>query len=133
MATRHSKAAKQFQSNKEKAEWQDNTLWGVRVKRDCMAKSLDEWETLRDLASAIKKHTVSNLDIYLEQFAENAEKNGIIVHWAKDADEFNETVLDILKSHEVRKLVKSKSMLTVFSDSSHCRLKLAPVIHQKRK
>lgn len=112
MATRHSKAAKQFQSNKEKAEWQDNTLWGVRVKRDCMAKSLDEWETLRDLASAIKKHTVSNLDIYLEQFAENAEKNGIIVHWAKDADEFNETVLDILKSHEVRKLVKSKSMLT---------------------
>ena len=97
MATRHSKAAKLFQKNREKAEWQDNTLWGVRVKRDRMAKSLDEWETLRDLASAIKKHTVSNLDIYLEQFAENAEKNGIIVHWAKDADEFNETVLDILK------------------------------------
>lgn len=112
MATRHSKAAKMFQKNREKAEWQDNTLWGVRVKRDRMAKSLDEWETLRDMASAIKRHTVTNLDVYLEQFAENAEKNGIVVHWAKDADEFNETVLDILRSHEVRKLVKSKSMLT---------------------
>ena len=74
MATRHSKAAKMFQKNREKAEWQDNTLWGVRVKRDRMAKSLDEWETLRDMASAIKRHTVTNLDVYLEQFAENADQ-----------------------------------------------------------
>ena len=112
MSTRHSKAAKQFLKNGEKAQWQDSTLWGVRVKRDRMSKSLPEWEHLRDMASAIKRHTVTNLDVYLEQFAENAERNGIIVHWAKDADEFNSTVLSILRSHDVRKLVKSKSMLT---------------------
>ena len=68
MATKHSKAARQFQKNKEKAEWQDNTLWGVRVKRDRMSKSLDEWEELRNLASAIKRHTISHLDEYLEKF-----------------------------------------------------------------
>jgi len=112
MATRHSKAAKQFLKNGEKAQWQDNTLWGVRVKRDRMAVSLPEWEQLRDMASAIKKHTLSHLDTYLEKFSENAEANGVIVHWAKDADEFNAIVLDILQSHDVRKLVKSKSMLT---------------------
>ena len=34
------------------------------------------------------------------------------MHWAADAEEFNETVFNILKSHDVKKLVKSKSMLT---------------------
>ena len=112
MSTAHSKAAKKFQKNAEKARWHDNTLWGVRVKRDRMAKGLEEWEALRETASAIKMHTLSHLDIYLEKFAENAQKNGVIVHWAKDADEFNAMVLDILRSHQVRKIVKSKSMLT---------------------
>ena len=108
MATRHSKAAEQFQTNREKAQWQDNTLWGVRVKRDRMAQSLDEWEDLRNMASEIKKHTATHLDIYLEKFAEKAQDNGAVVHWAKDAEEFNETVLSILKSRGVMKLVKSK-------------------------
>ena len=112
MATKHSKAAGQFQKNVQRAEWHDNTLWGVRVKRDKMSRTLPEWEQLRDMASAIKKHTLSHLDYYLEQFAGNAQKNGVIVHWAKDAVEFNAIVLDILNSHDVRKLVKSKSMLT---------------------
>ena len=112
MATRHSRSAKQFQKNVQRAEWHDNTLWGVRVKRDRMSHSVPEWEHLREMASAIKKHTLSHLDSYLEKFAGNAQKNGVIVHWATDAGEFNATVLDILKSHDVHKLVKSKSMLT---------------------
>ena len=112
MATKHSKAARQFQKNKERAEWQDNTLWGVRLKRDRMSKSLDEWEELRNCASDIKKHTISHLAEYLEQFSDNAEKNGVHVHWAVDAEQFNAIVLDILQSRNVRKLVKSKSMLT---------------------
>ena len=103
MATKHSKAAGQFQKNVQRAEWHDNTLWGVRVKRDKMSRTLPEWEQLRDMASAIKKHTLSHLDYYLEQFAGNAQKNGVIVHWAKDAVEFNAIVLDILNSHDVRK------------------------------
>lgn len=112
MSTRHSKAAAAFLHDRAKSEWHDNALWGVRLKRDRMAGSLPEWEDLRDMASAIKKHTVTHLDKYLAQFASKAESNGIIVHWAEDADEFNSIVLDILKSHDVRKLVKSKSMLT---------------------
>ena len=34
------------------------------------------------------------------------------MHWAKDAAEHNEIVLSILQKHQVKKLVKSKSMLT---------------------
>lgn len=112
MGTRHSKAAGKFLQDVPKSQWHDNTLWGVRVKRDAMSRDIDEWEDLRNAASAIKKHTVTHLDSYLEKFEERARANGVIVHWAKDAVEFNETVLKILKDHGVRKLVKSKSMLT---------------------
>ena len=112
MSTLHSKAAAEFQKNSQKAAWHDETFWSVRTKRDIQAKGLDEWEQLRETASNIKKHTITHLDEYLEQFASNAEKNGVIVHWAKDAEEFNATVLAILKEHGVQKMVKSKSMLT---------------------
>ena len=112
MSTRHSKAAKAFLNNIEKSSWHDNTLWGVRVKRDKMAKSLDDWEELREQASEIKKHTLKHLDEYLEQFIRNAQANGVHVHRAADADEFNRIVLKILQDHQVKKLVKSKSMLT---------------------
>lgn len=112
MSTLHRKAAQTFLKNGENAKWHDATFWALRDKRDNMAMGLDEWERLRDTASAIKRHTVTHLDKYLEQFATNAEKNGVKVHWAKDAEEFNNIVLEILTSHNVKKLVKSKSMLT---------------------
>lgn len=112
MSTQHSKAAQQFLEKNRNAAWHDETFWSLRAKRDDMARGLDEWEQLRDAASAIKRHTVTHLDKYLEQFSTNAEKNGVKVHWAKDADEFNSIVLSILKDHGVSKLVKSKSMLT---------------------
>ncbi len=112
MSTKHSKAAELFLKNADKAKWHDATFWSVRAKRDVQAHQLDEWEALRETASQIKKHTISHLDHYISQFAENAERNGVIVHFAKDADEFNSMVLNILNDHQVKKLVKSKSMLT---------------------
>ena len=112
MSTQHSKKAKAFLQNQDYARWHDNTFWAVRQKRDNMAQGLDEWEQLREKASQIKRHTITHLDEYLDQFAANAEKNGCIVHWAKDAREFNEIVYQILQEHGVRKMVKSKSMLT---------------------
>ncbi|MBQ7422006.1 MAG: lactate utilization protein [Prevotella sp.] len=112
MSTKHSKAAKEFLKDQKYAQWHDATFWSVRSKRDNMAMALDEWEQLREKASAIKRHTITHLDEYLEQFATNAEKNGVIVHWAEDAKDFNEIVYDILKTHHVKKIVKSKSMLT---------------------
>ncbi len=112
MSTSHSKAADRFLKNRKYADWHDDTFWSVRQKRDRMAACLPEWERLRQTASEIKDHTLSHLGDYLEQFADAAEKNGVTVHWAADADEFNSIVYDILSSHGVRKMVKSKSMLT---------------------
>ncbi len=112
MSTKHAKAAERFIKNKEQEQWHNETLWLVRAKRDNLAMQIPEWEQLRDLSSRIKMHTISHLDKYLVQFAENAEANGVILHWAKDAEEHNKIVYDILQKHNVKKLVKSKSMLT---------------------
>lgn len=112
MSTSHAKQAEAYLQNDAVATRHDATFYGVRLKRDKMAQALPEWEQLRDAASQIKKHTVTHLADYLEQFAARAEANGVHVHWAKDADEYNAIVLDILSSHGVKKVVKSKSMLT---------------------
>ena len=112
MSTQHSIAAERYLQKSEVAAHHDQTFFGVRQKRDRMAQALPEWEALREAASQIKKHTITHLADYLEQFEQNAVKNGVHVHWAADAKEYNAIVLDLLKSHGVKKVVKSKSMLT---------------------
>lgn len=112
MSTKHSKAAEVYLQKPYVAQHHDQTFFGVRQKRDRMAQSLPEWEDLREAASQIKKHTVTHLADYLEQFEQHATKHGVHVHWAKDAHEYNAIVLDILQNHHVKKVVKSKSMLT---------------------
>lgn len=110
--TSHSKVAEIYLKDQAVESRHDKTFYGVRVKRDKMAKSLPEWEDLREAANKIKRHTIAHLADYLQKFEKNAVANGIKVHWAKDADEYNKIVFDILSSHGVKKVVKSKSMLT---------------------
>lgn len=104
--------AANFIKESGKMSWHDETLWQVREKRDAAADELPEWETLRERASAIKSHTLSRLDYYLEQFEKKALENGIHVHWAENAQEHNHIVKDILDRHQLKEVVKSKSMLT---------------------
>lgn len=108
----HAKLAEKFIKDEPRTEWHDKALWHVREKRDNAAHGLPEWEKLRELASQIKTHTLSNLDQYLVEFEKNAEHNGIQVHWAATAEEHNKIVHSILVNSGSKKVVKSKSMLT---------------------
>ena len=108
----HPQAAARFNQNEARVNWHDQSLWFVREKRDQAAFKVKGWEELRSLASEIKAHTLSRLDEYLVQFEANALKNGVKVHWASDADAHNKIVAEILNSHNAKKVVKSKSMLT---------------------
>jgi len=112
MSQGHPELANAFAQDVERMKWHDKALWFVRLKRDVQSKSLDEWEELRNTADRIKSHTLSHLDTYLEAFEQNALKRGIKVHWAKDAEEHNQIVLDILQGCNAKMIVKSKSMLT---------------------
>ncbi|MEM8736153.1 MAG: lactate utilization protein B [Planctomycetota bacterium] len=108
----HAGRANDFVANEKRAHWHDGALWFVRQKRDRMAKTLPEWETLRKMASQIKSHTLGRLPDYLEEFERNATAMGAVVHWARDAEEHNQIIHGILKANNVQRVVKSKSMLT---------------------
>ena len=108
----HPENATAFVANDNRAHWHDQSLWFVRSKRDKAAATLPEWELLRERASQIKMHTMSRLGELLEQFEKKATELGATVHWARTPAEHNQIVLDIIRKHQTKKIVKSKSMLT---------------------
>jgi L-lactate dehydrogenase complex protein LldF len=108
----HAELSTEFNKDEARVDWHDETLWWIRQKRDKAVNYLPEWELLRETASQIKDNVLSHLAGYLEQFEANAQKNGIIVHWAADAKEHNNIVFNLLNSKGITKMVKSKSMLT---------------------
>lgn len=112
MSTKHAKAAARFIADRQQEAWHDETLWMVRVKRDRMSRTFPEWERLRQLACDIKLYSNSHLETLLQEFEKQALANGAIVHWAKDAEEHNRIVHQILREHDAHTLIKSKSMLT---------------------
>ncbi|MGN7823084.1 lactate utilization protein B [Chitinophaga sp. 22536] len=89
----------------------DKNLWAARMKRDAAAREVPEWETLRQLASQIKEHTLTHLYDYLLEFESNAIKRGAKVYWARDAAEHNQHVWNILQEKNITAVIKSKSML----------------------
>jgi L-lactate dehydrogenase complex protein LldF len=108
----HAANSTEFNKNEARVDWHDETLWFIRQKRDKSSKQIPEWEALREAASQIKNHTLSNLYQYLLDFEKNASANGIHIHWAKDDKEHNDIVYQLLKKNEITQMVKSKSMLT---------------------
>lgn len=112
MSSLHASLAERFNADEERTNWHDQTLWWVRQKRDRAAHTIPEWEQLRQWASDIKDHTLSNLHQYLLEFEKNAQSNGVQVHWAEDAEEHNRIIYDIIRKAGIKAIVKSKSMLT---------------------
>lgn len=108
----HAQAAEKFIADESRTDWHDETLWLVREKRDKAAHGLPEWEQLREWASQIKNHTLSNLDHLLIEFEKKAIANGINIHWAEDATAHNRIILELIQKNNIQKIVKSKSMLT---------------------
>ncbi len=70
------------------------------------------WQQLRMHATEVRNHVTDNLDYYVKQFAENAEANGCIMHYAPTGDDALWEVLDIFEKHGASYAVKSKSMMT---------------------
>src|SRR5437868_3708690 len=73
---------------------------------------LPEYQELRSQANAVKKHTIDNLDYYLEQFELQVKAHGGKVVYCKDAGEVADFVLGLAKEKQARLIVKSKSMTT---------------------
>lgn len=71
-----------------------------------------DFEGLRDAGAAIRDYALSHLDALLETFERNVTARGGHVHWARDAAEARQIVLDILREANARTVTKGKSMVT---------------------
>ena len=67
-------------------------------------------EQLIDEIAEMKDDALAHLDELYEQFKKNAEAGGITVHYAKDADEANNIIVDIARKNDCKRVAKSKSM-----------------------
>jgi L-lactate dehydrogenase complex protein LldF len=108
----HVSRARDFVSDAERTTWHDEVLWFVRIKRDRAADLVPDWEALREEAASIKRDALARLPELWTEFEAKATQAGATVHWARDAAEHNRIVSQLLRERGVRRIVKSKSMLT---------------------
>ena len=73
----------------------------------------------REAAQRIKSYAVANLDKLLVEFEQKITARGATVLWAKDAAEANQHMLNIAREHNVKSVVKSKSMVTEEMELNH--------------
>jgi L-lactate dehydrogenase complex protein LldF len=82
------------------------------LRRRDAALRYGDFEALRDAGKAIRDHAIANLDTLLETFERNVTARGGVVHWARDAAEARDVVLQILREAGARTVTKGKSMVS---------------------
>ena len=90
----------------------------VPARRDAL-RELTDFEGTREAARAIRQRALDNLDVWLEVFEANATRSGATVLWAETPADINRLVLEIATRHGVRKIIKSKSMVSEESALDH--------------
>ena len=84
----------------------------IRDKRARIVAEVPDWEELREAGRALKAEVMAHLDEYLVRFEESVQAAGGQVHWARDAAEANQRVLDVARVHGVTEVIKVKSLTT---------------------
>ena len=69
----------------------------IRAKRAHVSAETPDWEALREAARAIKEQALGNLDGYLSQLEEAVTRAGGTVHRARDAQEANRIIGDLVE------------------------------------
>ena len=92
---------------------------GLIEKRQAVFPDSEEWQKLRELGSSIRYNALRKLPELLEQLEANCTTNGIQVHWAETVDEANNLVLGIAQQHNVKRVVKGKSMVSEEIELNH--------------
>jgi L-lactate dehydrogenase complex protein LldF len=90
----------------------------VAKRRESLVE-LDDFEGTRDAGKAIRNRALDDLDIWLEAFERNAVARGATVFWAETPADVNALVMGIAAKHAVKKIIKSKSMVSEESALDH--------------
>ncbi|MDP9497984.1 MAG: LutB/LldF family L-lactate oxidation iron-sulfur protein [Actinomycetota bacterium] len=84
----------------------------IRDKRLRVVGEVPDWEELRTAGAAIKDATMARLPELLEQLEAAVTRAGGQVHWARDANDANRIVTELVRAAGADEVVKVKSMAT---------------------
>jgi L-lactate dehydrogenase complex protein LldF len=84
----------------------------IQTKRARVVAEMPDWQDLREAGKQIRKHTMAHLDFYLQEFERNCTAAGGTVHWARDAAEARQIIVDLVKASGSNEVIKIKSMTT---------------------
>lgn len=84
----------------------------IRAKRARVVGEVADWEALREAARSIKEKALGALDRYLLELEASVTAAGGVVHWARDAEEANGIICELVSSANASKVVKVKSITT---------------------
>ncbi len=73
---------------------------------------IEDFEGTRRAAVERRNRALDRLDLWLETFERNATARGAVVLYAQTAEEATRLIVDIARRHDVRKVTKSKSMVS---------------------
>ncbi|MFZ3579717.1 LutB/LldF family L-lactate oxidation iron-sulfur protein [Virgibacillus sp. DJP39] len=89
-----------------------DSLRGKKIQATTGDESLGDWEEWRNAGEEIRRHTLENLDYYLNQLSENIAERGGHVFFAETAEEANRYIHDVIEEKNAKNIVKTKSMVT---------------------
>ena len=84
----------------------------VITARAAAIAELDDFEGTRDAAVERRNRPLANLDVWLERFESAATARGATVLYAQTHEEAAQLIVEIARRHGVRKVTKSKSMVS---------------------
>ncbi len=120
VASMHFKERAHVKLHDERLQFNLKKMQGkFAAKRRESLVELDDFEGTRDSAKAIRNRALENLDVWLELFERNAKARGATVLFAETPDDVNALVLEIAARHAVKKIIKSKSMVSEESALDH--------------
>ena len=82
----------------------------IQAKRAKLVTEKTDWQELRAAGAAIRAHALENLGTYLEQFEARCTAAGGRVHWAADAAEARQIILNLLREENASEVIKIKTM-----------------------
>jgi L-lactate dehydrogenase complex protein LldF len=106
------KAASEALADGELQRALQNVKTGFVAKRAAAKSGLPEFETLRAEARAIKDHTLTHLDLYLEAYESKVVESGGKVHFAPTAADARDIVLGLCRDYGAKLVAKGKSMVS---------------------
>lgn len=80
--------------------------------RAAAVEELEGFEDIRAAAVERRNRALASLDVWLEVFERNASARGATVLYAESHEEASRLIVEIARRHEVKKVTKSKSMVS---------------------